>query len=220
MNNLRFTETHKGRRCALNRYAITITIRRLAILVLLAPAAGCQAPPQENPSFRITKDEAVSALRAMKKDPQPLERPLVILSGWHDPGMGAWWLSEQYNDFIDDDRILTVGYGSAKNMDAARAEVIAEVDRAYPTDDPDRTVAVDVIGISLGGLVGRYAAMPVRDDPDARRLDVVRLFSLAEITRMATAVGLRPVNVWGDLRGGDYHARRSGQMVVLLERRR
>jgi SAM-dependent methyltransferase len=48
----------------------------------------------------------------------------------------------------------------------------------------------------------------------------VRLFSLAEITRMATAVGLRPVNVWGDLRGGDYHARRSGQMVVHLERRR
>jgi pimeloyl-ACP methyl ester carboxylesterase len=197
------TEGRTAGRWVWNRYAATITIRRLAIPVLLAAATGCQAPPLENPSFRITKDEAVSALRAMKKDPQPLERPLVILSGWRDPGMGGWWLSEQYNDFFDDDRILIIAYSSAKNMDAARAKVIAEVDKAYPTDDPDRTVAVDVIGISLGGLVGRYAAMPARDDPDARRLNVVRLFTLASPHRGAIVAEMDTPDEFGkELRPG------------------
>jgi hypothetical protein len=46
-------------------------------------------------------------------------------------------------------------------------------------------VPVDVIGISMGGLVSRYAAMPSRLDPDTRQLNIVRLFSLASPQRGA-----------------------------------
>ncbi len=161
-----------------------------AFPILIAAVAGCQAPQIENPSFQITKDEAANALAAIKEDPQPLERPLVILSGWRDPGVGAWWLGRQYNSMFDDDRVLTVGYSLANTMDAARAEVIAEVDEAFPTTDPERTVAVDVIGVSLGGLVGRYAAMAPRNDPDGRQLNVVRLFTLASPHQGAVAADL------------------------------
>lgn len=46
----------------------------------------------------------------------------------------------------------------------------------------------------------------------------VRMFSLSELTHIAVAAGLRPVQVFGDLNGADYHVTRSDQMVVLLEK--
>ncbi len=46
----------------------------------------------------------------------------------------------------------------------------------------------------------------------------LRLFSLSDITRMATAAGLRPVQVWGDLRGGPHRGADSEQLVILLEK--
>ena len=50
----------------------------------------------------------------------------------------------------------------------------------FPSDDPTRTVEVDVIGYSMGGLVARYAAVP--PDPDAdhpRQLVIRRLFTIS-----------------------------------------
>jgi hypothetical protein len=43
----------------------------------------------------------------------------------------------------------------------------------------------------MGGLVGRYAAVAPREDPDARLLDVVRLFTLGSPHRGANVAELK-----------------------------
>jgi pimeloyl-ACP methyl ester carboxylesterase len=166
-------------------------MRRISIVLLVVLGlVRCQSAPLENPSFRITKKEAEAAWRSMKKDPQPLGRPLVIVSGYLDPSMGAWWLSEQFGPLFDDDRVLDVGYASADDLDEARTMIIEAVDKAFPCEDPEWTVPVDVVGISMGGLAARYAAMPARAEPGARRLRIVRLFTLASPHRGAEAAEL------------------------------
>ena len=64
-------------------------------------------------------------------------------------------------------------------MDEARTTVIEAVNKAFPSDDPQWTVPVDVVAISMGGLVARYAGVPARGEGDVRKLRVVRLFTLA-----------------------------------------
>jgi hypothetical protein len=169
----------------------TIIMHRISIVLLaLLGVAGCQSAQLENPSFRITKSEAEASWRAMKEDPQPLARPLVIISGYLDPSMGAWWLGEQFSPLFDDERILAVGYASAADMDEARTTVIEAVNEAFPGDDPEWTAPVDVVAISMGGLVARYAGVPARGEGDGRKLRMVRLFTLASPHRGAMAAEL------------------------------
>jgi SAM-dependent methyltransferase len=46
----------------------------------------------------------------------------------------------------------------------------------------------------------------------------VRLFSLAEITHLATSAGLRPLSTWGNLSGAPLRGADSEQLVLSLER--
>ncbi|MBN1475883.1 class I SAM-dependent methyltransferase [Candidatus Sumerlaeota bacterium] len=46
----------------------------------------------------------------------------------------------------------------------------------------------------------------------------VRLFSLAEITHLASSAGLRPVGMWGNLTGAPLRGAESEQLVLSLER--
>ncbi len=160
-------------------------MRAAALIAALVLLCGCQSAQQCNPSYQISRADAKAALAEMRDEPQPLERPLVILSGYLEPGLGAGWMGVKVRKLVDDDRVLTIGYSFAGDMDAARATVVKAVNKAYPSDDPSLTVPVDVIGISMGGLIGRFAAMPVRDDPEAPRLNVVRLFTLSSPHRGA-----------------------------------
>lgn len=72
---------------------------------------------------------------------------------------------------------------------------------------------IDEDGCTLRGITKFVQGAEVEPLPFA-----IRLFSLTELTRLATAAGLRPVNVWGDLRGAPYHPRDSLEMVIALER--
>ena len=78
------------------------------------------------------------------------------------------------------------------SFDACRLRVAQAVDRAFPSDDSNQTVEVDVIGLSMGGLVGRYCAaefVPAGETPSSqpspggrgsksgKRLRIRRLFT-------------------------------------------
>ena len=157
----------------------------LTLWNLIVPAAllgaGCAAPA--NPSFPVTVAGANAALREMEATPKPLARPLVVLGGYHDPGFGAFVWREEVQRWAKDARIVGVSFPFHRDFDQCRRDVIAAVDRAFPSDDPEATVEVDVIGASMGGLVGRYAAV---HRPGERRLKVVRLITVSSPHRGAS----------------------------------
>ncbi|MEM6459735.1 MAG: hypothetical protein AAF710_10135 [Planctomycetota bacterium] len=149
--------------------------------------AGCEALTAVNPSFDLSYAGAREQLRRYAAEPVPLERPLVFVGPFLDPFFAEWSAvraARRYTGAAD--RVTGVSFAAWDTFDRCRAKVIAAVDEAFPTDDPDATVEVDVIGFSMGGLVTRYAAMP----PDAargqtRRLRVRRVFTIASPHRGA-----------------------------------
>jgi pimeloyl-ACP methyl ester carboxylesterase len=142
--------------------------------------AGCTSPA--NPSFVVSPAEAKAALKQMQAAPKSLPRPVVVLGGYHDPGLGAFVWRSEVRKWAKDATIIEVSFTFDHDFDQCRRDVIAAVDRACPTEDKDATVEVDVIGASMGGLVGRYAAVT---RPGERRLNVVRLFTVSSPHRGA-----------------------------------
>lgn len=161
---------------------------------------GCGTTPT-NPSFPLTTPEADKQLRAMEAEPRRLDRPVVVIDGYLDPGFGSAIIADRVRRMTPDDgQVITVNLLSCSTFDACRKKIVDAVDAAFPTDDDGQTVEVDVIGVSMGGLAARYAAMPAETvptlapatqpasapqdapelpRPSGRRLRIARLFTLA-----------------------------------------
>lgn len=159
-------------------------MRRTAFVVLVLASAACAVHEPTNPSLSISPDEARTDLEAMEKDPKPLRRPLLVLGGYLDP-IGAMWLADQLGAYVDDERIHDLDFFFTFTFDEAREDVILFVDELYPGDDPVWTTEVDVVALSLGGVVARYAAAP-----GERRLRIARLFTIASPHRGAALAEL------------------------------
>lgn len=144
-------------------------------------ACACQTTPQ-NPSFPLSHADAELAMAAMADEPRALDRPLVIVGGFLDFGFSTRRLERHLGPLFCNPRVVKVALGDCFSFDDCRSRVIEAVQRAFPSDAPGETVEVDVIGVSMGGIVARYAAAPLPDGPDgtpARRLKIARLFTLA-----------------------------------------
>lgn len=197
----------------------------LALLILTLAPTGCidiGITKPENPSFAIKAKDAAALLKQMSADPRPLERPLVILAGIGDPGLGPMLLERRLREVVRVDdpegrrRSLQVSYAFNSTFEGCRRTVVDAVERAFPCDDPDQTTEVDVIGISLGGTVARYASMGppeqaaaapqrVDDAPHAhKRLRIARLFTISAPHVGATQAGHTPpiLPLYGELRTG------------------
>jgi pimeloyl-ACP methyl ester carboxylesterase len=129
---------------------------------------GCAHPT--NPSFEVTMHDARVILDRVAQDPQPLDRPLVIVGGFADPGIGAGLVHAALASRIRDDRVLVVVTAFGADFDDCRQDLIANVQHRFGDQ------CVDVIGMSMGGLVARYAAAPLSGRPN---LNVARLFTIS-----------------------------------------
>jgi len=154
------------------------TPRGLFLVALLGIFAlsGCNADDPLNPSFPLRLSEAKAALREMRDDPKTLERPVVVSDGYFSPGFSAARLAGKIEKYTGDDRVIQSVYWSTSSFDACRERISEKTEERFPSDDPGETVEVDVIGISMGGLVARYAALPRTDG--GKRLNIRRLFTL------------------------------------------
>ena len=176
-------------------------LARLALLLALG-CVGC-ASAKPNPSFAVSSDDARRALGEMRSNPKQLDRPLVVLSGFCDPGIASSHLRSEFRRLTGDDRVIGVSFLFCGDFDACRRQVIAAVDKAFPSDDPLWTTEVDVVGVSMGGLVGRYAAVPTLNQPEGRRLRVARLFTISTPHRGAALAGLPTIDrLQIDMRAG------------------
>lgn len=122
-----------------------------------------------NPAFDASAASLARAHAALHADTSPLPRPLIILGGWR-----AWSISP-----LAARRVLgpllprgtplppVIAYPLAGSIQRAARIVHAHLDQAGLRDTP-----LDVVAISMGGLVARQMAMQ-------GQLRIVRLFTLA-----------------------------------------
>jgi hypothetical protein len=153
-------------------------IRSVLLLAGALACLGCGTPRPVNPSFALSPSQAREALREMSQSPSQLKRPVVIVGGIYDPAVGGNLWKHRIRK-VTDGPVIDVVVGFYCTFDECRDKVIEAVDAAFPSDDPQWTSEVDVIGVSLGGLVARYASAPARDGAGGRRLKMARLFSVA-----------------------------------------
>jgi hypothetical protein len=170
----------------------------LALLI-----AGCAKQPV-NPSFAVSPRDAKDAIKAMAKDEKPLERPVVVLGGYQDIGIGPASFLPKFREAVgggDDAPIVSVTYFFSGSFDDCRREVIKEVEKKFRSGDgADETVEVDVIGLSMGGIVARHAALA---RPGEKRLRIKRLFTISSPHRGAVRAALPTVHqLHRDLRSG------------------
>lgn len=149
---------------------------------LLAVAAvllmGCSEVPR-NASFPVSYRQANDAMSEMRHDPKPLARPLVVIGGFGDPNVSPPLFAHCFRGVTGPGKIIPVSVGFCGSFEECRAKVIDAVEKACPSDDPNWTAEVDVVGASLGGVVARYAAAPPPEGTPQRRLKVARLFSIS-----------------------------------------
>lgn len=184
-------------------------MRVLCLLLALSVASGCthEDPATVVPSPGVSIAQAKEILHQIEEHPKPLERPIVILGGYLDPGMGSSAVASIVRHHVSDDRIVAVNFVFCATFDECRDTVIKAVDAAYPTADAMQTAEVDVIGVSMGGLVGRYAAMPMKN---RRRLNVHTLFTISSPHQGALrAAALPPITtLQADMKPGSAFLKR------------
>ncbi|MEM1166199.1 MAG: hypothetical protein AAGI30_07895 [Planctomycetota bacterium] len=148
----------------------------VGVSVGAAMVGGCGTTvPVPNPSFAIDASRAEADLIQMRKTPVALERHLVVLGGYGDPGLFAGGMADRFREMVTNPELVhSKSFFFSGSFDGAVKTL-----REHLEDElgvPPETVPLDVVGISMGGLVGRYAAM---DGPEGPGLDVRRLFTIS-----------------------------------------
>ncbi len=178
-----------------------------------APAA-CIPVYTPNPDFTASAVEIREEARRMRAEPVgELERPVVVLSGYRAAHTMAARCARAIALLTTgrDADTLAVSYTLTSDIERAAAIAIERINRQWPSDDPSQTVEVDVIGISMGGLVARVAALPPSERPRAQgdeqgmRLNARRVYTLGTPHRGAVlAERIRPDQAARDMRPGSW----------------
>jgi hypothetical protein len=142
---------------------------------------GCASDPV-NPSFPTKLEAAQDDLKRIEASPMSLDRPLVVVGGFLDPGIAAGWLKAEFSSLTTDRRIVPVELFDCGSLRDCREKIVRAVDKAFPNQSADATREVDVIGVSLGGLAARYASSPLGR---GKRLTVAHLFTISSPLRGA-----------------------------------
>ena len=154
------------------------------LLAVMLMWSGCLADVPLNPSFPLTLSDARLALKEMEKNPRPPARPIVVLGGIYDLGIASSGVARRIRRVMDaENQIINISFFGCSTFDQCRTRVIDRVQEAFPSDDPDLTTVVDVIALSMGGLVARHAADMNgdgnREIQGRRRLRIGRLFTIS-----------------------------------------
>ncbi|MCA9287898.1 MAG: hypothetical protein KDA05_04890 [Phycisphaerales bacterium] len=176
----------------------------LAGAMLCAPLAGCFTLDVPNPSFAVPRDEIAAEYRRLRETPQPLERPVVVLNGYRGTHLRGLNLGSDIARLTSQNRddVMVVSYPLASNIPSVSQRVVDAINQRWPSDDPSRTIEVDVIGFSMGGLVARHAALPLGSSGLERRLVARRIFTLGTPHRGARAAVLAVDNAVAQMMPG------------------
>jgi hypothetical protein len=132
-----------------------------------------------NPDFHLDDVDLDAEMARMAREPRALARSVVILGGWHSPGLANWGVasvlcphtSSRPQDF------LSITYPMRFTLPGA-AEAAARAMRARGLWDQE----VDLIGVSMGGVIARGLAT---DAFGHGAMAVRRIFTIATPNRGA-----------------------------------
>jgi hypothetical protein len=156
-----------------------------ALSIAMNPSPGSLlgrwlAAPVENPDFPLTHAQAVLELERMRATPVAPKRPLLVLAGYHAWRVMVASTARTMRSLVGGgpEEYHAMAYPFSSDIEGMAKAVVREVGRVWPHDEPHRTAEIDVIGVSMGGIVARIAAqLPLVDGQ--KRLRIVRLFTLA-----------------------------------------
>ena len=79
-------------------------MRPMAVLLIatLTWISGACTTTTTNPSFPVTADMARATIAELEQQPVRLDRPLVIMGGWFDPGISVGRVSRELSAVFDD----------------------------------------------------------------------------------------------------------------------
>ncbi len=158
---------------------------------------GCGGVEPVNPSFPVSMSAARKLLAEDAKHPVVLQRPVLIIGGFLDPGVAPFMLRQQFLSWTGDCRITSLNLCWVSSFDQSRHDIIEAVDKAFPCADPVETTEVDVVAVSMGGLAARYAAAvePMPGVHPTRRLRIGRLFTISSPLRGALLADNIPLDL-------------------------
>lgn len=147
--------------------------RRAGLLVTSIP--GRLPHRVTNPGFHLSREALGEEMRRLRESPQPLARPVVVLSGWRSPAMVSRAIvdrlclltSGQFKDF------LPFWYPLKGDIDAVAEHVRNALAARLARNAGAQVTEVDVVAHSMGGLVARLIAADETHTPR-----IVRLFTL------------------------------------------
>jgi pimeloyl-ACP methyl ester carboxylesterase len=144
--------------------------------------------PRDNPAFALSLPAARVEMARMRREPVRLTRPVVVLAGYRAWSLAPRGLCRTLATLTgaDRERFMAIAYPFRADFAWIAGEVSRRIDVRWPSDDPDRTLEVDVIGVSMGGLVARAAAA---GHGSGKRLNIARLFTLGTPHRGALLAG-------------------------------
>lgn len=130
----------------------------------LLALASCIHLDHHNPAYPATKAEVREAIEAMEATPVGVRRPVIVLSGYRAPSPSANNLAARVRRVTgaEKGRVLPISYIFGNDIPTLADKVALMVADEYgSTTDPltgERwTVEVDVVAVSMGGLVARTA---------------------------------------------------------------
>ena len=156
-------------------------LTRFLTLGALFAMAGCAGQPR-NPTFPLSIPEARADLRRMRAAPARLARPVLVAGGYLDPGFAPREVAQELR------RVTRSGPSepAVRAVSMWGCASFAECGRRLAKAAGDGERAVDVVGISMGGLVARHAAAARAPG----RIRIARLFTIATPHRGARLAGL------------------------------
>lgn len=151
----------------------------LTLIAVALSMVGCNLGQPENPSFKVTPEEAQASIKQMEKDPKKPVRPVVIAGGWGGTNLANLPVTKELRRALGPRNVVVVTFNGCKNFSECRNRLIGGVQRALRSQSPTTTPEVDVVGVSLGGLVAVDAAGTPADPSDPRRLRIANLYAIS-----------------------------------------
>lgn len=152
-----------------------------------------------NPDFAVDAAMVAAERARMRGEPRPLARPVVIIAGWRSPRMQGFGLADKLGPLTTGraDDFIRIAYPFVGDFERALERVRATLAKSERVGNHTE---IDLIGISMGGLVGRLLASRAAEDGLVR---VRRLFTIATPHRGAIlADWVRPDRAARSMRRG------------------
>ncbi len=116
-----------------------------------------------NPDFPAADGIIQAEWRRMAAQPRALARPLVVLGGWRAPHYGAAGLALRLAQLTSarPEQVLPVSFFWRASFPSILGKTINRIHAALLSNPADGPIEIDIVGISMGGLVARALAAEI-----------------------------------------------------------